>query len=53
MHCGQSGTVERAVTVRLEIPLMVRAGSVIDLPLEGLGVSNFRLRICIHIDRET
>ena len=53
LHCGQSGMVEEAVTVRLEIPPMVRAGTVIDLPLEGLGVSNFRLRIFIHIDRES
>jgi hypothetical protein len=45
--------VEEVVTVRLEIPPMVLAGTVIDLPLEGLGVSNFRLRICIHIDRES
>jgi hypothetical protein len=45
--------VEEAVTVRLEIPPLVRAGTVIDLPLEGLGVSNFRLRILIHIDRES
>ena len=52
-HCGQSGTVGNAVTVRLEIPPMVRAGTIIDLPLEGLGVSNLRLRIVIHIDRES
>jgi len=45
--------VEEAVTMRLGIPPMVRAGTVMDLPLEGLGVSNFRLRICIHIDRES
>lgn len=53
LHCGQSGMVEEAVTVRLEIPPMVREGTVIDLPLEALGVSNFRLRIFIHIDRES
>jgi DnaJ-class molecular chaperone len=53
LHCGQSGVVEGTVTVRLEIPSMVRAGTVVDLPLEGLGVSNFRLRILIHIDRES
>ena len=51
LHCGQSGMVEEAVTVRLEIPPMVREGTVIDLPLEGLGVSNFRLQIFIHISR--
>jgi molecular chaperone DnaJ len=51
LHCGQSGMVEEKVTVRLEIPPMVRPGTVIELPLEGLGVSNFRLRILIHIDR--
>lgn len=51
LHCGQSGVVEESVTVRLEIPPMVRAGTVLDLPLELLGVSNFRLRIFIHIDR--
>jgi molecular chaperone DnaJ len=51
LHCGQSGVVEESVTVRLEIPPMVRAGTVLELPLESLGVSNFRLRIFIHIDR--
>ena len=51
LHCGQSGMVEEAVTVRLEIPPMVCGGTVIDIPLEGLAVSNFRLRIFIHISR--
>jgi DnaJ-class molecular chaperone len=53
LHCGQSGTVEEAVIVRLEIPPMVRGGTVINLPLEELGVSNFRLQVFIHIDRES
>jgi molecular chaperone DnaJ len=53
LHCDHSGMVEEAVTVRLEIPPMVRAGTVIDLPLEAVGVSNFRLQIFIHIDRES
>jgi hypothetical protein len=43
--------VEESVTVRLEIPPMVRSGTVLEIPLEGVGVSNFRLRIFIHIDR--
>lgn len=51
LHCGQSGMVEGTATVRLEIPPMVREGTVIDLPLEGLGVSNFRLRVSIQISR--
>ncbi len=50
LHCGQSGLVEDAVTVRLEVPPMVHEGTVVDLPLERLGVSNFRLRILIHIE---
>jgi DnaJ-class molecular chaperone len=51
LHCDQSGLVEHAVTLRLEIPPMVREGTVIDLPLERLGVTNFRLRMFIHISR--
>jgi DnaJ-class molecular chaperone len=51
LHCGQSGMVEETVTVRLEIPPMVCGGTVIDIPLEGLAVFNFRLRIFIHISR--
>jgi DnaJ-class molecular chaperone len=51
LHCDQSGLVEESVTVRLDIPPMVRSGTVIEIPLEGAGVSNFRLRIFIHIDR--
>lgn len=51
LRCGQSGIVEKAVTVQLEIPPMVAEGTVIDLPLEGIGIWNFRLRIVIHVDR--
>lgn len=51
LYCDQSGMVEGAVTVRLEIPPMVRPGTVMELPLEELGVVNFRLRIFIHIGR--
>jgi DnaJ-class molecular chaperone len=51
LYCDQSGVVEESVTVRLEIPPMVPSGTVLEMPLEAVGVSNFRLRIFIHIDR--
>jgi DnaJ-class molecular chaperone len=53
LHCDQSGTIEGAITARVEIPPMVRAGTVIDLPLESFGIANFRLQVFIHIDRES
>jgi DnaJ-class molecular chaperone len=51
LHCGQSGMVEKTVTVRLEIPPMVRAGTVVALPLDEIGVHNFRLQIFIQVGR--
>jgi DnaJ-class molecular chaperone len=51
VRCGQSGIVEKAVTVQIEIPPMVREGTVIDVPLESFGISNFRLQMYVRIDR--
>jgi len=53
MQCGQRGVVEDEERVTLSIPPLVRSGSVYEIPLQGLGIHNFYLRIHILIDRET
>lgn len=53
LYCEQHGIVEDEERVTLRIPPQVRHGSVYEIPLEGLGIHNFYLRVHILIDRET
>lgn len=52
MHCEQRGIVEDEKRVTLSIPPLVRNGSIYEIPLQGLGIHNFYLRVHILIDRE-
>jgi molecular chaperone DnaJ len=49
-YCGQEGFVEKTETVRVQIPPMVRPGTVFELPLQGLGIHNFYLRLHVFIE---
>lgn len=49
LDCGGRGMIERRETVQVRIPPMVRPGTVIELPLHGLGVHNFHLRVHVLI----
>ena len=49
--CGGEGRIEREATVRVQIPPMVGDRSVIEIPLRGLGIHNFYLRLHIRISR--
>ena len=48
--CAGHGMIEEHGTVSVRMPPMVRDRSVIELPIEGLGIHNFYLRLHIRID---
>jgi molecular chaperone DnaJ len=50
LACAGYGMIEEHETVSVRIPPMVRDRSVIELPIEGLGIHNFYLRLHIRID---
>jgi DnaJ-class molecular chaperone len=47
IQCGEQGMIEEEETVNVRIPPMVRDGTVLELPIHGLGIHNFYL--CLHI----
>ena len=47
--CGGEGRLEREATIPVQIPPMVSDRSIIEIPLRGLGVHNFYLRLHIRI----
>lgn len=49
MECHAQGLIERRETVKIEIPPGVRPGTVIELPLRGLDIHNFYLRVHILV----
>jgi molecular chaperone DnaJ len=51
MVCAGHGMIEEHETVSVRIPPMIRDRSVIELPIEGLGIHNFYLRLHIRIAR--
>jgi DnaJ-class molecular chaperone len=51
MACGGQGMIEHEMTVPVRIPPMVRDRTVIEVPIEGLGIHNFFLRLHIRISR--
>jgi hypothetical protein len=49
LSCQGQGMIEEEETVRVHIPAFVRDGTILELPLRGLGVHNFYLRIHIRL----
>ncbi len=47
--CDGEGLVEERETVRVQIPPMAGDGTVMEVPLRGLGVHNFYLRVNIRV----
>ena len=43
--CGGHGVVETEKTVAVRIPPMTPPGSILEVPLQGLGIHNFFLRL--------
>jgi DnaJ-class molecular chaperone len=52
VHCQEQGVVEDEEIVRIRIPSMVKDGTIFEVPLRGLGIHNFQLRIHIRIDTQ-
>jgi molecular chaperone DnaJ len=52
LACGQQGTIEQEQVVRVRIPPMTRSGGIVEMPLQGLGVHNFYLRLHLFVDSD-
>jgi molecular chaperone DnaJ len=48
-YCGQQGMIESEELLRVRIPPMVPSGSVYEIPLRGLGIHNFYLRLHVFV----
>jgi DnaJ-class molecular chaperone len=48
-YCSQLGVVEEEETVRVRIPPRVRPGTVVEMPLEEMGIRNLVLRLHISV----
>lgn len=49
VYCGQQGMVEAEESVRIRIPPLVRDGTIVELPLRGVGIHNLYLRLFLRI----
>jgi DnaJ-class molecular chaperone len=49
LACGGQGMIEEETTVSVRIPPMIPDRAIIEIPIEGLGVHNFFLRLHIRI----
>jgi molecular chaperone DnaJ len=48
-YCWGEGLVEAQEAVRVQVPPMVVDGTVVELPLGGLGIHNFYLRVILRV----
>ncbi len=48
-RCGQQGVVESERLVRIDVPPLTPSGSIVEVPLGGLGVHNFYLRLHVVV----
>ena len=49
-ECQQQGVVETEELVRVRIPAMPTSGSIIEVPLQGLGIHDFYLRLHVFVE---
>ena len=49
--CNAQGIIEEEETVRVPIPSMIHDRAVIEVPIHGLGIHNFYLRLHVRISR--
>ncbi len=49
-YCAEQGVVEKRESIRVNVPPMVKPGTVLEVPLKGLGVHNFFLRLHIFVE---
>jgi DnaJ-class molecular chaperone len=50
VSCGESGVIAGERVIRISIPPSVRSGSVLELPLDGVGIRNLYLRLYVRIE---
>lgn len=50
LNCQQQGLIETEVSVPVRIPPLVTPGAIFELPLDGLGIHNFFLRLHVFVD---
>jgi molecular chaperone DnaJ len=48
-YCREQGMVEEEGTVRISISPRVRDGTIMEVPIQGLGIHNFYLRLALRI----
>ena len=48
-YCREQGMVEEEETVHIRIPPIVGEGTILEVPIRGLGIHNFYLRLYIRI----
>ena len=52
LWCRQQGFVEEEDTVEIELPLLLKSGRVVDVPLRERGIRNVVLRVHVRIGHE-
>ncbi len=50
LSCQQQGMIEDEEILRVRIPALVRSGSIYEMPLQGLGIQNFYLRLHVFVE---
>jgi DnaJ-class molecular chaperone len=50
LECGAQGMIEDEETVRIRVPPLVPDRALIEVPMHGLGIHNFYLRLHIRIN---
>jgi molecular chaperone DnaJ len=49
-YCREQGMIENEEVLRFRIPAMVPSGSIYEIPLRGLGIHNFYLRLHVFVE---
>jgi hypothetical protein len=50
LSCGAEGVIAIERAIRIPLPARARSGSIIELALDGVGVRNLYLRLCVRIE---
>jgi DnaJ-class molecular chaperone len=51
-YCQQQGMIEHEERLRIRIPPMAPSGSIYEIPLRGLGIHNFYLRLHVFVEAQ-
>jgi molecular chaperone DnaJ len=50
LSCGEEGVIATERVIRIPVPPGVRSGSVVEVPLHGIGIYNLYLRLHVRIE---